>query len=92
MQLWRKFLDRMCIPSQVPASSDTSIFRRLETVEIEYLAAWELNGREIKNAVKTARNWCISKGHQLSVDKMESAIAVTAPMVKKTAEELRVTE
>ena len=58
-------------------------FRRLEVSEIEKLAAWELNGREIKNAVKTARNWCICKGYQISVERMESAIAVTAPMAKK---------
>ena len=63
--------------------STASSVLRLDTAELERLAAWELNGREIKNAVKTARNWCICKGHQVSVEKIEDAIAVTAPMAKK---------
>lgn len=84
-QLWQKFLDRLLLeaPTAGPASSMNPTFRRLEVSEIEKLAAWELNGREIKNAVKTARNWCICKGYQISVERMESAIAVTAPMAKK---------
>ena len=85
-QLWQKFLDRLFVPFEASSPSSVPMFRRLEAKEIEQLAAWELNGREIKNAVKTARNWCICKGHQISVEKMESAIAVTAPMVKKVEE------
>ncbi|KAL8828594.1 MAG: hypothetical protein Q9191_002495 [Dirinaria sp. TL-2023a] len=89
-QLWQKFLDRLLLPTEVPATEPTSskvpTFRRLEIAEIQQLAAWELNGREIKNAVKTARTWCICKGYQISLERMESAIAVTAPTAKKIGE------
>ena len=56
---------------------------KLSLADTEQLAAWELNGREIKNAVKTARTWCVCKRYQISVERIESAIAVTAPMAKK---------
>ncbi|KAL8794731.1 MAG: hypothetical protein Q9195_002685 [Heterodermia aff. obscurata] len=78
-QLWQKFLDRLLAESPSPNPP----FRRLEPSEIEQLAAWELNGREIKNAVKTARNWCLCKGYEISVERIESAIMVTAPMASK---------
>lgn len=90
-QLWRKFLDRLLLEPPSSAASESSAntnpgFRRLETAEIEQLAAWEMNGREIKNAVKTARNWCLCKGYQISAERVESAIAVTAPMAKRMVE------
>lgn len=50
---------------------------------MEQLAKWELNGREIKNAIKTVRTWCLCKGYQLSLPRLESGIAVTAPQARK---------
>ena len=74
------------LESTPPSTLTAPQFRQLETPEIEQLAAWELNGREIKNAVKTARNWCLCKGYGMSVERVESAVAVTAPMARKMAE------
>ena len=51
---------------------------------VEELAKWELNGREIKNAIKTVRTWCLCKRyHPMSLSRMESGIQVTAPQAKK---------
>ena len=89
-ELWQKFLDRLLLPAGTStissASSGALTSRPFDASEIEQLAAWQLNGREIKNAVKTARNWCVCKGSQISVERLESAIAVTAPMAKRVEE------
>lgn len=50
------------------------------------LEKWELNGREIKNAVKTVMTWCLLKGFEMSLERLESGILVTAPQCKKVEE------
>jgi SpoVK/Ycf46/Vps4 family AAA+-type ATPase len=75
--LWEKFLARL-----PPLGGETG----QEGVEEEVLgelAKWELNGREIKNAVKTVRTWCLIKGFGISLERLEAAIKVTAPQAKK---------
>ncbi len=53
---------------------------------MEELAKWELNGREIKNAIKTVRTWCYCKGFEISLVRLEAGIKVTAPQAKKNEE------
>jgi len=55
---------------------------------MEELGKWELNGREIKNAVKTVRTWCSCKGFQINLERLEAAIRVTAPQAPKVEEGL----
>ena len=54
---------------------------------MDSLAAWSLNGREIKNVVKTARLWCTYNNNGLTLDRIEAAIRVTAAFAEKTTEE-----
>jgi len=48
------------------------------------LARWELNGREIKNAIKTVKSWCDQKGYEMSLSRLESGIKVTSPSASKS--------
>ncbi|KAH6676253.1 ATPase [Halenospora varia] len=72
--LWTKFLSRLDVPS---VQSDA---------DMKELAKWELNGREIKNAIKTVRTWCVCKGFEMNLLRLESGIKVTAPQAKKVEE------
>ncbi|KAK0102745.1 hypothetical protein ONS95_006343 [Cadophora gregata] len=72
--LWRKFLSRL--PGE-------DIESKLQEGDVEELAKWELNGREIKNAIKTVRTWCLCKGFDISLLRLEAGIKVTAPQAGK---------
>ncbi|KAL1836218.1 hypothetical protein VTJ49DRAFT_5413 [Mycothermus thermophilus] len=52
--------------------------------DIKELAAWQLNGREIKTAVKMARIWCDHKQYALTLSRLENAIRVTSPHASKS--------
>lgn len=54
---------------------------------INLLAAWDLNGREIKNVVKTAHLWCCYNHSELTLASVEAAIRVTAPFADKAVTE-----
>ena len=47
------------------------------------LAAWNLNGREIKTAVKMVTAWCAHKGHDMTLERLENGIRVTSPHATK---------
>lgn len=51
--------------------------------DIEELAAWQLNGREIKTAVRMTRTWCDHKGYPLTLPRLENGIKVTSPHASK---------
>ncbi|KAH6693328.1 P-loop containing nucleoside triphosphate hydrolase protein [Leptodontidium sp. MPI-SDFR-AT-0119] len=72
--LWRKFLSRL--PGE-------DVESKLQEGDMEELAKWELNGREIKNAIKTVRTWCLCKGFEISLLRLEAGIKVTAPQAGK---------
>jgi SpoVK/Ycf46/Vps4 family AAA+-type ATPase len=80
--LWRKFLTRL-----PPRSVDSDVFENaldhLSEDDMHQLALWELNGREIKNAIKTVRTWCLLKDYDIRLSRLESGIRVTAPQAIK---------
>ena len=76
--LWRKFLGRLPMER-----GKVSPLEGLERGDLEELAKWELNGREIKNAIKTVKTWCDCKEYDMSLLRLESGIKVTAPQAKK---------
>lgn len=83
--VWRKFLDRMpearaLPPTEDPASAEN---RPLDDDDIKQLGLWQLNGREIKNAVKMVRSWCDHKGYVLTLERLENGIKVTSPHASK---------
>jgi SpoVK/Ycf46/Vps4 family AAA+-type ATPase len=73
--LWQKFLSRLPGPE---------IQAKVSNKEIDELAKWELNGREIKNAIKTVRTRCVCKGFEMNHLRLESGIKVTAPQAEKS--------
>ncbi|XWW96099.1 hypothetical protein V2A60_004069 [Cordyceps javanica] len=58
----------------------------LSDADIDEISLWQLNGREIKNAVKMVRTWCDHKGYAMTLDRLESGIRVTNPCATKSAE------
>ena len=50
---------------------------------MDELARWQLNGREIKNTIKTVRTWCVCKGFEINLLRLETGIKITAPMSEK---------
>jgi SpoVK/Ycf46/Vps4 family AAA+-type ATPase len=78
LMLWRKFLSRL-----PPSSKANNVLEHLSDDDLEELARWELNGREIKNAIKTVKTWCDCKDYEMSLVRLESGIKVTAPQAKK---------
>ena len=77
--LWEKFLARLPAAELLLQSGD----RRVGPEALTELAKWDLNGREIKNSIKTVRTWCVCKGFQLNLSRLESGIRVTAPQARK---------
>lgn len=103
MVIWRKFLDRAnklisltekheVVEKKKDGSQPTAeVAERSEgdlvDEEIKELAAWQLNGREIKTAVKMTRIWCDHKGYELSLSRLENGIKVTSPHASKCTHE-----
>lgn len=91
--VWRKFLQRL--PEQKTpkpkalTSSDgeeehpAPVEKPLDDEDIAELSLWQLNGREIKNAVKMVRNWCDHKGYVMTLMRLENGIKVTSPHSSK---------
>ncbi|KAF5022484.1 hypothetical protein F66182_5456 [Fusarium sp. NRRL 66182] len=55
----------------------------LDDEDIAQLALWQLNGREIKTAVKMVRSWCDYKGYTMTLSRLENGIKVTSPQSNK---------
>ncbi|SPQ20659.1 8e91407e-3944-4112-816d-64ed6737502f [Thermothielavioides terrestris] len=72
---------------QVVAATDQERDGVLTDADIKELAAWQLNGREIKTAVKMTKTWCDHKGYALSLSRLENGIKVTSPHATKSSKE-----
>ncbi|KAH6970897.1 P-loop containing nucleoside triphosphate hydrolase protein [Ilyonectria sp. MPI-CAGE-AT-0026] len=90
--IWRKFLQRL--PEQAARVKDVTdggeeeehakpADKALDDEDIAELSLWQLNGREIKNAVKMVRNWCDHKGYVMTLSRLENGIKVTSPHASK---------
>ncbi|KAJ4007242.1 hypothetical protein NW752_007778 [Fusarium irregulare] len=55
----------------------------LDDEDITELSLWQLNGREIKTAVKMARSWCGYKGYTMTLSRLENSIKTTSPLANK---------
>lgn len=82
--LWNKFLGLEANTSN--ANREESPVSKLSQDDIESLAAWNLNGREIKNIVITAQRWCSYSGLTMTLDRLKSAIKVTTPFASSIQE------
>jgi SpoVK/Ycf46/Vps4 family AAA+-type ATPase len=87
LALWRKFLSRLPPWAIGKDDKDANVFENalghLSESDMQQLALWELNGREIKNTIKTVRTWCVLKRYEMSLLRLESGISVTAPQAVK---------
>jgi hypothetical protein len=59
----------------------------IQPTDIESLALWKLNGREIKNVVKTVYLWCRYNALELSLARIEDGIELTAPFATKVSDD-----
>ncbi len=69
----------------------TNFFKKLAAygdsitdADIQDLAKWKLNGRQIKNAVQMASKWCSWVDKPLNVQNTENVIRLTCPKAVKT--------
>ncbi|OAR02277.1 hypothetical protein LLEC1_05428 [Akanthomyces lecanii] len=97
-KVWHNFLSRLAPQSLAPASGEASASAQdaevvrdgaaptLSEADLDEIGLWQLNGREIKNAVKMVRTWCDHKGYAMTLDRLESGIRVTNPCATKSAE------
>ncbi|KAK5996712.1 hypothetical protein PT974_02052 [Cladobotryum mycophilum] len=92
--IWRKFLERLPEIQEIKSSGEQGeegpaepkgkeVERPLDDGDLRELSLWQLNGREIKNAVKMVRSWCEQKGYPISLQRMENGIKVTSPHATK---------
>lgn len=90
-KIWTGFLKRVeshCeTANQLAGTGTTGNGTRSKTVkynvqpsDIEALARWKLNGREIKTVVKTVYLWCRYNTLEFSLARLEDGIELTAPL------------
>ncbi|DAA78907.1 TPA_exp: putative AAA family ATPase [Trichophyton benhamiae CBS 112371] len=84
LQVWTKFLSRLPpLPATAGRKEEKSALGDLNEEDLKELSMWQLNGREIKNAVKMVKSWCDQKGYDMTLSRMESGIKVSAPQATK---------
>ncbi|KAJ4005491.1 hypothetical protein NW752_002323 [Fusarium irregulare] len=71
--IWSNFLEEMTVYGHT-VSND----------EIKELAAWTLNGRQIKNALHMAIKWCAQKKEPIDLNAVEHVIRLTCPTASKS--------
>ncbi|KAJ0162796.1 hypothetical protein CTA2_3995 [Colletotrichum tanaceti] len=92
--IWRKFLGRLRLRRRGGSSSDDDDddganhaaegdVGLLSDGDVRELGQWQLNGREIKTAVKMVAKWCDHKGYDMSLARLENGIRVTSPHASK---------
>ncbi|CZR69785.1 uncharacterized protein PAC_19685 [Phialocephala subalpina] len=72
-QIWTNFLNRL------PPSFHSNI----SPANINELALWTLNGRDIKNALKMTVSWCQHHGGKVTFVALEDVIRATCPRARK---------
>ena len=84
--LWRKFLDRLpqvIVEDENGRKIQKNMAAGITEEDIKELGRYDLNGREIKNAVKTVKSWCEAKAYEVTLLRVESSVKVTAPQASK---------
>ena len=98
LMIWKNFLSRSQEPLESKAVPTTdggmgAIAQKapptndnLTESDLETLATWNLNGREIKNVIKTVHTWCICKEYGFSLSRLETGIRVISPFAEKVGD------
>lgn len=82
--VWKKFLERL--PPVKGPDGPVPPMANLDEEDLKELSKWQLNGREIKNAIKTVKSWCDCKEYEMNLSRLESGIKVTAPHATKAGD------
>ena len=75
--IWSRFVAR------VPEVND-----KIGQSELDELAKWRLNGRQIKNALMMARAWCLETSTDLSVTVIEEIIDLAFPNTSREQDDV----
>ncbi|KAI9661466.1 MAG: hypothetical protein M1831_002988 [Alyxoria varia] len=79
--LWETFLMKQ--PGTVRRAEYKHVECTLDSKDLDALALWRLNGREIKNIAKNVRAWCSSQGRAIDMTHVSAAIETTSPFTKR---------
>ncbi|WYZ35140.1 hypothetical protein EsH8_I_001416 [Colletotrichum jinshuiense] len=79
--IWRKFLGRL--PQNETIEGADSGMGLVSDEDLKELGQWQLNGREIKTAVKMVSKWCDHKNYEMNLSRLENGIRVTSPHATK---------
>lgn len=88
LRIWKDTIDPKSDSSPANYTKDDSgqqVHPQVEMSEedLNILASWELNGREIKNVVKVGKLWCQYNKYTLTRSRLETAIVTTAPSAQR---------
>lgn len=72
-EIWRLFLDKA---HALGASGDTCGVEEIRQSDVDKLATYELNGREIKNAVRTAQSLASCEKRKLGMEQLLKVLCV----------------
>ncbi|KAJ8130157.1 hypothetical protein O1611_g3473 [Lasiodiplodia mahajangana] len=79
LQLWENFLLHPQNASDMDERPNVSV----TSEQFRDLASWEVNGRDIKHAVKNATKWCFIRRSPITREELEVGLRVTAPRCKR---------
>ena len=79
--LWETFLIKQ--PGAARRVKYEHLECTLESKDLDALAMWRLNGREIKNIAKNVQAWCSSQGRAIDMTHVSAAIETTSPFTKR---------
>ena len=82
--LWEAFLTKTPDNRRVEQAGGSQCL--LKSEDLDSLARWKLNGREIKNIAKTVKAWCSSQGHAIDMEHVNTAIETTSPFAQRDSE------
>jgi hypothetical protein len=87
LKIWEDTINRKSDSSANCTKDDSGhqVHPQVEMSEkdLNILASWELNGREIKNVVKVGKLWCQYNKYTLTRNRLETAIVTTAPSAQR---------
>ncbi|KAK3385653.1 hypothetical protein B0H63DRAFT_473361 [Podospora didyma] len=75
VHVWENFIERL--PNDIGT---------LSPQDINHLAAWQINGREIKNILNMSVSWCRKKKSLLTLQIIESLLTTICPSAKKVGD------
>ena len=82
--IWKKFLVRSAAARDIETPS--SLVNVIDDGDMKALAAWNLDGREIKTVVKITEKWCRNEGCEMTRSRIETGIKVSVPQAVKDEE------